>query len=141
MVERLARRPFGERGEGALGALHVGAARRLPQFLAVAEVGRKGGFLDELEDFVFASALLLDAGCGAIENLEDGQSLLILWKFARHLVGGCQGHERVVACVVLSAESSRVRESAGGDQRAKVRPCAELGYEQRQETIRRRLLH
>ena len=140
-VERLVGRDGGDRGEGALGLVHVLAAHGVAEGLARVVPGREHARLDRVQHFRGAAAVFLDAVRVAVEDLEHGQGAAVFGQLARHVIGGGERHQGVEADVVLAAERPRVGQRRGGHELLQLGPGAELLDEDRDEVPDGRLLH
>ena len=140
-VERLVGRDGGDRGEGALGLVHVLAAHGVAEGLARVVPGREHARLDRVQHFRGAAAVFLDAVRVAVEHLEHGQRATVFGQLARHVIGGGEGHQGVEADVVLAAERPRVGQRRGGHELLQLGPRAELLDQHRHEVPDGRFLH
>ena len=136
-VERLVGRAGGDRGEGALGLVHVLPAHGVAERLARVVPGREHARLDRVQHLRGTAAVLLDPVRVAVEDLEHRQRASVLGQLARHVIGGREGHQGVEADVVLAAEGPRVGQRRGGHELLQVGPGVELLDQHRHEPARR----
>ncbi len=87
------------------------------------------------------AAELLDAVGIAIEHLQDGQRPLGRRQIERHVPGGGQGHERMEADVVLSAERAGIGQRGGRHELAGLDAVLHLLDQDRQQLVGRGVLH
>ena len=87
------------------------------------------------------TAQLLDVVGVAVEDLQERHGLLRLGQLARHLVRRHQGHQGVIALVIVAAEGAGIRQGRGGDQPAEVFAGLDLVDDGRKQPVDRGVLH
>ena len=94
-----------------------------------------------MQNFLLASAALLNAIGIPVKHLEDRQRLQFCGKFLGHVQRRRQGHHGVEADVVLAAKSARVGQRRGGGQSSQIRARTQLLHQRWQQPVDGRLLH
>ena len=105
-IERIVGRPLGDLREDLFRLVAI-----LAEYCCVQSVRGTSRCDNGMQDFRLVSAMLLDAVTVAVEYLEYRQRALLGREFSRHLIRGRQGHHRMEADVVLTAERPCIGES------------------------------
>ena len=93
-----------------------------------------------VQHLLLAAAGRLHGGGVAVEDLEHRQRRPILRQFPGHVMGRHQGHEGVIAVVILAAERAGVGQGGGRHQCVQADAGFQLLHEDRQQFVGGRFL-
>ena len=94
-----------------------------------------------MQCLVRVAAQLLNVVGIAVKDLQKRQGLLRIRKLTRHLIRRHQGHQRVVAFVIVAAKRPGIRERCGRDQPTEVFAGLDLVDDGRKQPVNRGVLH
>ena len=124
--------------KGGLGLCHVCCAGRGLERIAAELHGR---VWHRVQHFVLRPAVRLHPIAVAVKHLQHRQGTFGFRQFLRHLQGRWQGHECVVAGVILAAEGPGIRQRPGSNKSTEFDALVQSCHQCRQQFVNRRVLH